>query len=653
MEISGIELGHVAVKLNSILAGYYVNNIYLVNPNTVLVKLHHREKPEANLVLEADKGLWLTRYETSKTSGGVASSLRREILRAKVKSVSQPRGERIVVLECGEDADSRRVIVEFFGGGNIIVTDAEDKIHALLRPMQVRHRTLKIGGKYQLPPARGVDVVSLKIEDLEPMRTSDLEVSRWLGRNLALSKKYVEESLLRAGVDGKTVGVRLSDADVSRVFGALKEIADMVLRGDVEPTVVYSGGSPVDAAPFRLRSYEGLKSRGVGTFLEALDEVLSHEISSEAREAVSEPHLRKIEELKASIRQQAEAEVSIREDAEALRGYAERLRGRVYGVTGFDGVPTDLLLELGASDARVMKGRLTLKIRGATIEADSSQSLMKLSSQIFDEAKSLGRKVEAIRSAKAKLEKSLERLEREREEREVEVKAEKPEVRRVKAWYERYRWFKTSDGLLAVGGRDASTNSVVLSRYTETGDLVFHADLHGSPFFVLKGYSPSCVASVQEVAQTVVIFSRAWKDGVSSADAYWVHPDQVSREAPSGMYLARGSFMIYGSKNYVKNLGVECAVGLTAVDDYLTAMAGSQKAVRRNSVAYVVLTPDRGKVSDTAKKIRLELTRLLGGKVGDYVRRMAIDDFVRVLPSGGGRIVLKRLGEQRFKAEGS
>lgn len=111
--------------------------------------------------------------------------------------------------------------------------------------------------------------------------------------------------------------------------------------------------------------------------------------------------------------------------------------------------------------------------------------------------------------------------------------------------------------------------------------------------------------------------------------------------------------MIYGSKNYVKNLGVECAVGLTAVDDYLTAMAGSQEAVRRNSVAYVVLTPDRGKVSDTAKKIRLELTRLLGGEAGDYVKRMSIDDFVRVLPSGGGRIVLKRLGEQRFKAEGS
>ena len=57
---------------------------------------------------------------------------------------------------------------------------------------------------------------------------------------------------------------------------------------------------------------------------------------------------------------------------------------------------------------------------------------------------------------------------------------------RNKEWYERYRWFITSDGLLAIGGRDASSNSAIIRKHLEEQDLVFHAEIHGSPFFILK-----------------------------------------------------------------------------------------------------------------------------------------------------------------------
>jgi hypothetical protein len=33
--------------------------------------------------------------------------------------------------------------------------------------------------------------------------------------------------------------------------------------------------------------------------------------------------------------------------------------------------------------------------------------------------------------------------------------------------------------------------------------------------------------------------------------AWWVHPDQVSKTAPSGEYLVTGSFMIRGKKNFL------------------------------------------------------------------------------------------------------
>ena len=55
-----------------------------------------------------------------------------------------------------------------------------------------------------------------------------------------------------------------------------------------------------------------------------------------------------------------------------------------------------------------------------------------------------------------------------------------------KEWYERYHWFITSDGLLAVGGRDSSSNSALVRKHLTEQDIVFHAEIYGSPFFILK-----------------------------------------------------------------------------------------------------------------------------------------------------------------------
>ncbi len=652
MEISGIELEHITAKLNNNLVGYYVNNVYLLNPNAVLIRLHHSEKPDAQLILSASRGIWLTRYELPKTSGGIASKIRKEIPRSKILKITQPKGERIAVIEFKEEPNIRQIILEFFGGGNIIVTDENNVIQAVLRPLRVRHRTVKTGEKYLLPPARGIDVTTLVEEDLKPILETDLSVSRWLGRNLALSKKYVEEILARANINPEAEGRSISGDDVQRLFNNLKEVIQLVITGDSEPSVAYREGVPIDAAPFILRAYKGLETKRFETFLEALDEVLTNELRSEAQGIGSEGLRGKIEELRRSIEQQKEAEKSSAEAAEVLRIFAKQLQQRIYQSPGQQQQEerVTLLRELGASDVASMKGRLTMKIAGTTIETEASVSMMKIASEIFREAKQLEEKITAISAARLRLESGLKDLEESFEQRTNEAEAEKPEIRREKLWYERYRWFKTSDGLLAIGGRDASSNSIIVRRYMEENDLVFHADIHGSPFFILKG-EPKTEKSIGETAQAVVAFSRAWKEGLAVADAYWIHPQQVKRQAPSGMFLAKGSFLIEGTKNYIRNIKTECAIGITAVDENLTVMAGPTSSMQQNSIVYVTLTPDRIKLTDTAKKIKAELVKLLGEDTSlAYVKQIPLDDFVRSLPTGGGRIDLKGHGEQRYKS---
>ena len=119
---------------------------------------------------------------------------------------------------------------------------------------------------------------------------------------------------------------------------------------------------------------------------------------------------------------------------------------------------------------------------------------------------------------------------------------------------------------LALGGRDSTSNSIVINKYVTKNDVVFHADLHGSPFFVLRNREQKSAPPPDDIAlemsQATVGFSRAWKDELGSADVYWVYPDQIKKGAPTGEYLPRGSFFIEGKKNFVRHVKVELSVGI-------------------------------------------------------------------------------------------
>lgn len=44
--------------------------------------------------------------------------------------------------------------------------------------------------------------------------------------------------------------------------------------------------------------------------------------------------------------------------------------------------------------------------------------------------------------------------------------------------------------------------------------------------------------------------SHSWDLKVISS-VYWVHADQVSKTAPTGLYISAGSFMIRGKRNFI------------------------------------------------------------------------------------------------------
>jgi hypothetical protein len=162
------------------------------------------------------------------------------------------------------------------------------------------------------------------------------------------------------------------------------------------------------------------------------------------------------------------------------------------------------------------------------------------------------------------------------------------EVRRV-PFFEKFRWFISSEGVLVLAGRDAHQNELLVKRYLRPQDAYVHADMHGAASCVVRNPStsptaasmlPTLALTLNQAATYSAALSSNWKGSLSTS-AWWVHASQVSKAAPSGEFLPTGSFMIRGTKNMLHasrmELGV-CLLFKVDVDDL--AVRGSERLPR-------------------------------------------------------------------------
>jgi hypothetical protein len=159
-----------------------------------------------------------------------------------------------------------------------------------------------------------------------------------------------------------------------------------------------------------------------------------------------------------------------------------------------------------------------------------------------------------------------------------------------------------------------------------------------------------------EVAQATVSFSRAWKDGLSSADAYWVEPTQIKKGAPTGQFLPKGSFVIEGRRNYIKDVELRVAVGILWSFSHYVLTCGPSNSIRKRSIVYAQLLPGGTDPNNIAKKIKTELFNAASSAntntkddkyahLTDFIKSISIDDLTRTIPTGHSKISITEKGE--------
>lgn len=235
----------------------------------------------------------------------------------------------------------------------------------------------------------------------------------------------------------------------------------------------------------------------------------------------------------------------------------------------------------------------------------------------FNKAKKLKNKIPGLNIAIENTQKEIKNFSNKKEEY-LKTKIQKDIINKSKKkeWFDTFRSTRTSSNLLFVIGKDSGSNEVLIKKHLEENDLVFHTQAPGSPFGILKNAKSNYnKTDLEESATFLSSFSSQWKKGFGTADAFWVYSDQISKKAQSGEYISKGSFMIYGEKNIIKNVILRLGIGTIKKQikhdentlTYYELFSGHEKSCLKHCDKFIRIEPGDLKYKTLNKEIKKQL----------------------------------------------
>jgi predicted ribosome quality control (RQC) complex YloA/Tae2 family protein len=550
--------------------------------------------------------------------GPLARELRRLLSAAVITDVPDPGGERYleILMQRGDSPEPLRLAVEFFGSGNLLVARG-GTIAAVAHPKSWAHRQVRVGADYQPPPSRGDPWHRSEAELQVALAGSRTDRASSLAARLSFGGPIAEELLARTGLSGSEPAASEPPRAAALLHRATADLLAEV--GDRPKGYLYTrAGVLIDVEPFRARRWSedaGVEvevvetfSEGAKRFFQSTTPVLVAPAELRRREAQGELERQRdrqrqaIAALESSISAgsaQAEAVYSYYEEAERTRAAAEAQGG-----------------EAELIEATLGGVRVPLLVR---------RPLEQSARALYEEVKRHQSKLAGARAALTETEGRILHLAPEPTAETAAGTAPRKASRSL--WFEAFRWFVTSEGLLVVAGKDATSNDRVVKRYLRPGDVYLHADLQGAASVILK-HPPDAAtaigaASRLEAGQFAVAFSKAWRAGLASASVFWVDPEQVSKAGASGEFVARGAFVIHGTKNFLRDVPLELGIGEVEVQGETRWSAAPPESLRVRGRLRVTVLPGEERERPA---VEVELARSLG------VPRSLVQS---LLPAGG------------------
>ncbi len=676
-DFTSFDLHAIVHELKDKLLDARVNNVYQLDAKTLLLKLHKVNEQPMRLILEAGRRLHLTSYslEKPKMPPAFCMSLRKYLPGAWICNVEQHEFERVVTFQFRAKEETLRLVLELFGEGNIILTAEKGDILQALFLKRMRDRNIVRNEVYQLPPSNSKNPFKVTKPELDAglKAAGDADVVRAIVRFLGIGGVYAEELLLRANVEKAKHCNVLTGVEVEAIFEALQVLLSAVSTQNLEPNIVLDEtGGFADVVPIKLKRYESFKIQPYTSFSEALDEYYVRVTAAEKAVAGIDitQFKREAERLKRMIAEQEEA---LRED-DRKRARDKQIGDAIYGRfnelqillekfsvvwrEGRDLNPVVSEVKAAKQAGKVPEAffdsfdgknlAINVSLNDLAFSLSLRKSLYENAADFYDRGKREKQKMAGVsgaledsRKKMADIEKKVSKVEALKTAAPAEA-MEDLATRKVEAkeWFEKFRWFTSSEGFLVVAGKDVVSNEVLIKKYTDSLDVVFHAEIVGAPFAVIKTEAKEAgEKTLREAGEFAAAFSRAWRESMGSIDVYWVKPEQLSKGGPSGESVPHGAFVVNGKRNWMRGTALKVAVGVVEGEEP-KFIGGPVDAVRAQTKVYVVLVPGDLTGKDFLKQVLRSLTLMMPKEQREKMGKTSIESIREFVPYTKGRIAL-------------
>ncbi|AKB31228.1 hypothetical protein MSSIH_0538 [Methanosarcina siciliae HI350] len=647
-----------------------IGKIYQPASEEIRINLYVFHQGRDNLVIEAGKRLHMTKYVRASPTIPQAFPmlLRKYLMGGRIVSVEQHDFDRIIKIGIERAGVRSTLIVELFARGNVLIVDSENKIILPMNPVTLKDRRLRSGEIYELPEAQ-MSPVEAKVSDLmEAFSKSTADIVRTIATRFNLGGVLAEEACSRAGVDKSKPAKGATVEDAEKLRGALQDLFSPLFTGRVAGEVEGKAEAPklrpqhvkkdingkietFDVVPFDLKRYSEFEKEYFDSFNSALDEFFGKKALEQVAEVkaaekkektlgVFERRLLQQEGSLEKFGKEIEKNNTLAEIVYANYQLIEELFSVLNGARakGYSWDEIRSILKQAKKTVPAAQkitnidqktGTVTVELDSRSVNLDIRKTVPQNAQEYYEKVKKFSKKRDGALKAIEETKKSMEK----KTASKVAKAGRKMQASRKKHWYDRFRWFVSSDGFLVVGGRDADTNEEIFKKYMEKRDIVFHTQTPGAPLTVVKtGGEEVPESTLLEVARFAVSYSSLWKSGQFSGDCYWIKAEQVTKTPESGEYLKKGAFVIRGERNYFKDIPLGVAVGLELKGE-TRVIGGPASAVRKHGDYILEIVPGKFNQNDISKKIY----RTYADELGDprFVKQIASpDQIAMMIPAG-------------------
>ncbi len=650
--MSNVDIYRIVKELNEEIIGTRIDKSYQPTYDTIRIKLRKAGEGRKDLVMQAGVRIHLTDYPQPNPTipPNFPMLLRKHLSGGTITSIKQHNFDRIIEITVQKNVEYT-LIVELFSKGNVILLDEHRNIISPLKHRKWQDRKVTSHEEYKYPPEKGININDTNPDEIKDvLESSDADVTRTIAMN-GLGGLYAEEIISYTNIQKTKLAKDLTDEEIVELDNAIKELFNRI-ENEPNPQIIIEKedkSKNKDLVPINLNKYKEYESKPFDNFNIAADEFYSKKIVNDIKSQEEDAWSKRIGKFEKRLNMQEESLEGFYKTIDETQHKGDTIYAHYNEIQGILDVIANARLkyswkEIGSIIKKSKKegnipelamiesvdkmGVLSLKLDDVVVQIDSNIGIPESAEKYYNKGKKAKRKINGVKEAIENTKKEIAKLESKKEIAIEELKEkQKPKEKRELKWYEKIRWFISRDGYLVIGGRDANSNEQVVKKYSKNNDIYLHCDIHGAPSTIVQNNSDDEIpeSTLYDAACFASSYSSAWSEGFSSYDSYWVTLNQVSKTPQSGEFLKKGSFVIRGRKNFIRNVPVLIAIGIVEYDDDKRIMAGPVQCLDKMTDNYVIVKPGFTKKERISKEIL---------NIIDKNKLFGVDDIVRNLPSG-------------------